>query len=178
MEVESTGATASDASKNKILFVILGVLGVAIVGLTIAIIVVKSMPKGDKDDERGPVNVAYDNYENVRQEIVDAVADSDSDDTEIIELYQTNINEAKDEQTKAYLMKDYYEEIMAQDIEMVKGNEVIDGLVGVDKILNDATSAMAVWSAAEYYGITDIANKYKSISEERLGGGIKLEYVE
>ena len=166
------------SNNNRLWLIILGVLGALIVGLVIAIVVVKSVPRNVENVEPGPINVAYDAYEDARREIVNSILENGLDNTSRLNLYQKYIDEAQDEKTKAYLMNDYYDELMVQDIEMVMGEEIVNGLIEVDKILGDASSAMAVWSAAEYYGMDDMATQYKSISEERLGGDVKLEYPE
>ena len=171
----------SETGKSKVWFFVLCGLFVVIVGLVIAIVVVKNLPREEitvSTVDSNLANSAYNTYEAVREQIMSDILSDELSDSEILELYKIHIRESQDELVKAYLMSDYYEEVMAQDIELSKGDEVIDGLTDVDKVLNSAASSRAVWAAAEYYGNKNIANQYKDISEKRLNNGVNLEYIE
>ncbi|MBO7657426.1 hypothetical protein J6S55_02195 [Candidatus Saccharibacteria bacterium] len=177
MEVESSGAAVENASKNKTLFIVLGVFGVLIVGLVIAIAIVKSLPKKVEeiaDDE--PVGVGQISsaeikeytgyYEAISAELSKIYAD---DEQGMLDVYQRYINNTEDEKVKAMLEMDYYNIVMAYDTDKTKAEEVVAKAIEIDDVLKTIDSGVFVLNVASNYGNEDLVRQYDSILNERQG---------
>ena len=175
--MESSGAAVENASKNKTLFIVLGVFGVLIVGLVIAIAIVKSLPKKVEeiaDDE--PVGVGQISsaeikeytgyYEAISAELSKIYAD---DEQGMLDVYQRYINNTEDEKVKAMLEMDYYNIVMAYDTDKTKAEEVVAKAIEIDDVLKTIDSGVFVLNVASNYGNEDLVRQYDSILNERQG---------
>lgn len=153
------------------------VITVAILILSIVIIVVINLPKDVK--QRDPASGPYDIYEDISYEINKKFSENKNMSGEqVLELYKSYIDKEDNPEVKAYLSIDYYLEMQVQDTSKSKNKEVLDGLAEADEVLNTASSAMIVWTTAEYYRDEKVAAKYKEIAELRMNDQVELEYTE
>ncbi|MDO5480160.1 MAG: hypothetical protein Q4F58_00595 [Candidatus Saccharibacteria bacterium] len=168
MNVESVGEKPINKKKWIILFSVLGVL---IVGLIIAIVVVvinrNNSPETTEytDQEYNDVLVLYfdDN-----EEIATTVVNQELNGEDMLKLLKEKIDDEKNEKTRAMLEEDYYTimfSIYGKDES--KRDEIINGLMRVEEILQTAESAEAVADAALGYNELDLYNKYVAFAKER-----------
>ena len=173
--MESNGATV-DTSKSKIFFAVLGVLGVLIVGLVIAIVVVKNLPKGDEfvdesavkeviPSEKTQSEQIYEQYsDSINAELQNMSADNKDD---ALALYEYYIGSVDDEEVKNMLSVDYYQLIMLYDVDKTQKDLVISGLLEKDNALKNVSSAVVIINAASYYENEALLDQYEKILEER-----------
>ena len=174
MEVENVGKKPNRSAKKmttKTKWIILfSVLGTVIVGLVIAIIVV-AVAKNTKpepihsDLSEGEV---YDEYFKTTDEINAGIENENYDANQVLETYREKIKATKDETVRLMLEKDYYYLLSISSNDDVK-EEVLDALVIIDDRLQTVVTALAVVNRAEYYGETELADKYNNIANERMG---------
>ena len=175
MEVESTGASMNGASgaKNKVLFVILGALGVAIVGLVIAIVVVKSVPKGGEKPHEPVAEIddsAYREVEEYKVKVLEEFGYVTLENKEaILNKYKEYANATDDSELKAIINTAYYQTLMLYDYDKTYEKEVLENLIEIDRVLNDVSSAVNVANASAYYDNEEISGKYNVIINERNG---------
>lgn len=179
-------------NSSRTLKITLGVLGVLIFGLVIAIIVVINNRGGTQDEqvaeevttdteakteiveERTEVETIYDGIiESIDNELSEVYVE---DKDEIFRIYKQYIDITEDEQVKAMIKVDYYQMAMIYDVDKSHGEEILDELVKLDDTLKSIDSAVTVVNAADYYGNTELYNNYSAILTERTkAGGADLE---
>ena len=174
--MESKGATV-DTSKNKIFFAILGVLGILIIGLIVAIVVTKNLPK-DTDGlvDESEVQEVTPSEKTESEQIYEQYSDSINaelqnmpveDKDGALALYEYYIGEVDDEEVKNMLSVDYYQLIMLYDVDKTQKDLVISGLLEKDNALKNVSSAVVITNAASYYGDESLLEQYENILMER-----------
>lgn len=175
MEVEKVGKKPRKSAKKlttKTKWIILfSVLGAAIVGLVIAIIVVLVV-RGNNAPEVTEEITEYDEalgeYFDDNDDVATAIVDQQLDGEGILKLIKEKIDVAENEMAKAMLEEDYYMTMFAvYGADESKKDEIINGLIEVEKILGDSKSAESVAAAALGYRDFDIYKKYVEIVKER-----------
>lgn len=171
MDVESSGAAKVNAPKNKLLVAILGIFGVLIVGLIIAIVVVKNLPKGEEvevDVNLTADQVVYKKYLDFQNEILEEYSYiSRENKNAILEKYKKYAAETNDEVLKVLLNTGYYQTLMLYDDDGVYKDEALNGLIEIDKGAKTVDSAINVANAARYYGDSALVEEYSAIIENR-----------
>lgn len=114
----------------------------------------------------GGVELSYEEY---RAEIENKINElgEQEDSTAIEEIYKPYLNDVQNEKVRAMLLQDYYFEIMSYDYTQKRKNEVINGMIEGDDILQTETSGLNVKTAAYYYNDNKTSKKYETILKER-----------
>lgn len=171
---------ASGAKSNKVWIIILSIFGVLIVGLIIAIVVVKNLPKGEMDNGNNdePVTAeesAYNEYEKYHERAWEGIEYPTPENIQtVMERCLELAAETDDETVKAMLKTEYYQMMMVYDTTNEHKEEVLDGLIEVDNFLSSVSSACDVANAAYYYGDMETGDKYSAIASDR-GGNLDVE---
>lgn len=173
VEVESE-ANNSDASK-RILFLVFLALGALIVVLiiTIAVVIVKNHDRNVEVVEQNINELenveATSIYTNDVGDIAKTIVEQESDDVDVLKLYEEKISSTDDLVAKALLENDYYA-IMASTYGVdnsSKKEEVLNGLKRTDDILQTYDSAMSMANVAFYYDDYELCKTYINIAKER-----------
>lgn len=174
MEVENVGKKPNRSAKKmttKTKWIILfSVLGAVIVGLVIAIIVVVVNRDNalEVTEEVSEYDEALAIYLDDNAEVATAVVNQDLDGEGMLKMLKEKVNAADNEITKAMLEEDYYMTMFAvYGADESKKDEIINGLIEVEKILGDSRSAESVAAAALGYRDFDVYKKYVEIIKER-----------
>ena len=181
-----TGASSvADKKNKKKIIIFVSVFAVVVVGLVIAIVAVL-VNRGNKnvsvsDEIDGTVeetsDEAMNTFEDIAREITLKVVEADEaageDSTgmsieELLGLYQEKINSVDDVKVKAMLQAEYYMVKLSQNPGEEAKDEILNGLIEVDKILKTSDSALRVSNAASFYGDQDLADRYYVIASERM----------
>lgn len=162
----------SETGKSKVWFFVLCGLFVVIVGLVIAIVVVKNLPR-EREEVDGndvvEVSEVFEKYESAMNEIsTDIENNSEMSNEEILELYKTKIDNIDNEEASAMIALDYYLILMSLDNNKQDSVSIIDGLTKVDEILHSYSSANALSNAYLFYDNAEMSMKYESLMQERL----------
>ena len=190
MDAESVGNNPLNGTvgKKKSLIWLFFVSGAVIVGLVIAVVVVV-VNRGEKQPENQPPQTetpisdetepteAEEIYESVSDDIASAIADLYIEDKdEVLDVYKEYIDGVTNEEAKAKLLLDYYQVVMIYDGNREQKEAVIDGLLEIDKTLENITSAVVIQNAASYYSDDALYEKYNTILIEReKAAGIDTE---
>lgn len=167
----------TSTNSNRGLSVLLACMGVAIVGLVVAIVVVavnRNNGKNDDGAEDGEVVYAspiYESYDQLAEEFAGALLEMEDPTTQqILDLYQTYLGRTDNEEVKAMLLVDYYMIMMSGDSDVARKTEVLDGLVAADRVVKSVKSASAVAVAAKYYDDTELMAYYQALADARAFG--------
>ncbi|MBQ3293470.1 hypothetical protein IJG93_04250 [Candidatus Saccharibacteria bacterium] len=162
-----------DVEGNKItkraLFYALTATFLLIAGLITAIIILSTI-KSQKP-ETPPNNLgtytseSMNIYETATTEILEQAGDSIND---IIAMYRVYIEKTTDGGAKALLSTDYYMTLLSLDTSLSMKDEIINGLIIADNTIKNASSALAVSNAANYYQDNEIFIKYQNIAKNRM----------
>ena len=179
-------------NEKKILMIVLGSLCFIAVVLIVIILVVANLPKNSSDSDTAVENetvveetapdyaqiaASHEEYLKVIESINEALnTEALNGLDKVLETYQQYIDSAENEYVKDMLRVDYYSVIKNFDIDKVRGDEVINGLLEIDASLKNINAAVAVVNAATYYERVDLAQQYRNILNDRqAGAGIDLE---
>lgn len=167
--MESVGEKPIDKKKWVILFLVLGIL---IVGLIIAIVVVLVVRNNGSSEIIDETNQGQDEavsaYLDDNGEIATAIVEQKLDGEGMLKLLKEKIDSAENEKTKAMLEQDYYMTMFAvYGADDGKKDEMLNGLIKVDEILQTANSSESVASVALAYHDFDLYQKYVDISKNR-----------
>lgn len=182
--MESSGAAVENAPKNKTLFIVLGVFGVLIVGLVIAIAIVKSLPKGGGDDDSfedvdfETMVKNYENYDDIVNEISNKINSDQLTAQDTMALYRSYIDATNNAIVKAMLNSDYYLLLMEQDVEKQWKEDIVSQLISDDDIIRTENSALIVAMAAGYYQDEELMQQYNNIAAERATTEQRIEDTE
>lgn len=168
-------------SKWIILFSIIGLL---IVGLVIAIVVILTTRGSSNSDNSGsgaaqtPVveegqmndeelNAAYGEFD---QEIAEKMANTGEQysSEDILKIYAQKIEEVTDKRLKAMIAGDYYTMMMMVNPGDEKKEEIVNGVIEADAVLQTARSALIVANVAANYNDGDLEDKYLDIAYDRM----------
>ena len=166
--MEKVGENSSDGAINKKKWAILfSVFGVVIVGLVVAIVVVKNLRKVEPEEYEV---VAEGEYYAVSSEIWNEIIENSSemDEEKMLALYERNIEAATDEDVKSMLTMDYYESVTMYDLDGDRKDEVMEAMLAADEKLKTPLSASKIISMAISYNNQELEEKYRSILEERI----------
>lgn len=160
--------TSTDS--NRGLSVLLACMGVVIVGLVVAIVVVKNLPKPQEPQVE---EVSIDDeteYYAISNEIWRKIArdEAEMDGEKILALYKERIEETTDEDTKLMLTMDYYEFVMMYDTNYERKTEIEEAMLAADEKLKTPLSAAKVISMAISYDNQELKAKYTAILDERV----------
>lgn len=161
----------SETGKSKVWFFVLCGLFVVIVGLVIAIVVVKNLPKGSEEvASEEIVDTAETIYYQANSEIWRKILNNnlETEDVNILALYEEKMNETVDEEAKLLLMMDYYGIVMSQDINNERREEIETIMLDADEKLKTPLSAANIISMAITYGDSELREKYNNILNERI----------
>lgn len=178
MEVENVGKKPKKSVKKlttKSKWIILfSVFGVAIVGLVIAIVVVLVNRNNDDDSQEivDNSNQTYDEalqiYLDDNEEISGLIVENNLEGEAMLKLLKEKIDTTENEIVKAMLEKDYYMTMIAvYGVDKSKKDEILDGLVRVDEVLQTSDSAESVVNAAIGYNDYELWERYVAIAKER-----------
>lgn len=178
MEVENVGKKPKKSVKKlttKSKWIILfSVFGVAIVGLVIAIVVVLVNRNNDDDSQEivDNSNQTYDEalqiYLDDNEEISGLIVENNLEGEAMLKLLKEKIDTTENEIVKAMLEKDYYMTMIAvYGVDKSKKDEILDGLVRVDEVLQTSDSAESVVNAAIGYNDYKLWERYIAIAKER-----------
>lgn len=181
--MENVGKKPARKMSSKAKWIILfSVIGAMIVGLIIAIVVIlvnRGNNNGASNDssetaQQSTDEAAVQTYEEITSEIAQKIIEAagengegEMDPAELASLYQEKIDATTDEKVRAMLMSDYYMVKLSQNPGIEMKDEIINGLLEVDKILETPASAMKISNVAFYYGDEELGNKYYAIAMER-----------
>ena len=159
------------SNNNRLWLIILGVLGALIVGLVIAIVVVKSVPRGEEAEVGVNLTadqVVYKKYLDFQNEILEEYSYiSRENKNAILEKYKKYAAETNDEVLKVLLNTGYYQTLMLYDDDGVYKDEALNGLIEIDKGAKTVDSAINVANAARYYRDSALVEEYSAIIENR-----------
>ena len=185
--VKKTGkksVKADSVCTNKKLAIFLSVMGIAIIGLSIAIVVVvvkrNETPAFEEEVEPLPEELQpYATYNETKDEITDKILEDDiaGDLTAMAELYKRYADEVTDETVKQLLLTDYYSTLMATDYTLSRKNEIIGEMKKIDEHLQTTDSALNVMWAGYYYSDYDLMREYRAILEERGFDVSNVDYM-
>lgn len=175
--MESGGAVETGAPKNKIWLGVLGAFLVAIVGLVIAIVVVKNLPRGEENNtnndtetiaypEKSQNEEIYEQFsENINMELQKNLSNNSEEVFAVYDRYidDTDINE----EVRDMLRVDKYQAMMLYDVDKIHGEAVITGLLEMDGVLKNIRTAIVILNAANYYENETLANEYTNILNSR-----------
>lgn len=168
--MESGGAVETGAPKNKIWLGVLGAFLVAIVGLVIAIVVVKNLPRGEKESMTSE-ELAYKEYIDFQAGILSEFNYISSDNKdEVLKKYIDAANNTNNETLKVLLKTGYYQTIMTYDYDRSHKDEVLNGLIAIDESVMTVDSAVTVANAAQYYYDNELVERYNVIINDRYDG--------
>lgn len=150
---------------NRKLIIVLSVLGIAIVGLMIGVVIVLLNRNGTDEGK-------------ISESEWTVQANGRTID-EIIDDYQISIDSAGDDGERA----DYYEERINFVLSTGEGEKysdvLLDDALAYDKISQSVGSAMQVANIAQMLGDDELKEKYSILAGERGGGEIDvMEYIE
>lgn len=171
--MEKVGKKPLDEPVNKKRWVILfSAFGVVIVGLVISIVVVVATRGGGEsaDENISEYDKAFMVYSVDNSEVAKTIANQNPDSEQILELIKERIDAASDEMAKAMLEEDYYSMIVSlygDNIDTVKKEEVLNGLIRADTVLKTASSAVTVANIAFLYNDRGLWEKYRAIAKQR-----------
>lgn len=174
----------SETGKSKVWFFVLCGLFVVIVGLVIAIVVVKNLPREreetDVTDNNDYVTMVekYDNYDSIINEISNKINSDQLNTQDTISLYQSYVDNTNNAIVKAMLRSDYYLLLMEQDVEKQWKEDIVNQLIGNDDIIRTENSALIVAMAAGYYQDEELMQQYNSIAAERATTEQRIEDME
>lgn len=161
-----------NVGNKKAWIALFSVLGVAIVGLVIAIVVVLANRNNDSSEVISEADQEYNSavltYLDDNEEIATAVVEQKLDGEAMLKLLKEKIDSAENEKTKAMLEQDYYMTMFAvYGADESKKEEILNGLIKVEEILQTADSSENVASIALAYYEIDLYQKYVDISINR-----------
>lgn len=185
INVETPSAPTPNKPSVKKKWVVIGILSVVLVGAVIAtVVVIINMNRNNIPEEVVAQEDADDRISDDARAIYDAAkteitakilqddeTDSDEGGESVISLFLKKINETNNVTAKTMLLLDYYQTLMVYQPTLELKDTVLTGLINADKILATANSAIAVAEAAEYYGDTEILEKYNQLVNERMAAG-------
>lgn len=193
MEVESTGNKPVEKPVEKKKWVILfASLGIAIIGLVIAIAVVAIVKNNtrtgdDSNTSTGEMTEAERKKKFLKEAEDDYMAVSEAinkvvsyievpDQSELISTYEYYIGQAESEYAKAMLQSDLLLILMGYDTDKIKGDELIDEAKAVDEILGTPNSAALIMNLASAYDKTELYEEYEKILIQReIDSGYDIE---
>ena len=181
-----------EKSGNRIWAVVLSFLAVMIVGLIVAIVVVKvkggdmGAIAADCGQEVSVVDIvncvekkyaeeeSYEIYHEIIENRTTGVGLKNID--EIISSYQEFVDAVKSDNVVAALLTMRANKIMSLDYEKAYGDVVIEDVIMADEIMDDIDSAVNVANVANYYDNTGITEEYSAkIIERQIAAGVNIE---
>lgn len=160
MKVENVG-------NKKAWIALFSVLGVVIAGLIIAIIVVvatRSKPEEIAQEDSGALAI----YLNGNEEITKIILGEKLESEATLGLISEKIEMADNDITKAMLKRDYYLTMLSiYGADESKKDEILNGLIWVEDILQTSDSAENLVNAALAYQDFDLYRKYITVAKER-----------
>lgn len=184
---DASQSAAVDKKSKKKIIIFASVFATIVVALIVAIVVIL-VNRGN-----GQTEVMNNNIEETTQETSDEEAQNEFNEAvggiamkiaeametagedgegmsvdEILNLYQEKIDATNNRRAKAMLRGEYYMVKLSQNPGEDAKDEILNGLIDVDKILKTSTSALNVSNVASYYGDEETADKYYVTAMERM----------
>ena len=183
MEVKPVGEKPIDKKKWVILF---SAIGVVIVGLAVAIIVVLATRNNTSSNNNGGGNTNNNSSNNAGQDTApskeelalydegmnevmsNSVLTGNASIGDVVAMIKEKMDAETNEKVKALYAIDYYMYYSGLDANKEKKDEILNGLIEADKIVQSTNSAATIITVASFYEDQDLVDRYSSIMEERI----------
>lgn len=164
-------------ASNKTLAIVLASIGILIVGVIIAIVVVLTTRSGGEvasetsdisEDDTIVTEKATEEYLKLSDEIMTVIQKSGVNDEEyVLSTFKNYASKVENKVVSAMLKMDYLNMEMMYDLNKEKGEEILDDAMRIDQSLRTVDSAVVVLNMADYYGNTEVYEKYEKILNSR-----------